>query len=46
MLGEPDVIKCESLGSDWGICSCGPDRRLQAWDLDAPPAPDLAELSP
>lgn len=25
LLGEPDVIKCKSLGSDEGICSCGPD---------------------
>ena len=25
LLGEPDVIKCKSLGSDQGICSSGPD---------------------
>ena len=34
LLGEPDVIKCESLGSCWGICSCDPDCKLWAWDLD------------
>lgn len=34
LLGQPGVIRSESLGSGWGICSCGPDSQLWAWDLE------------
>lgn len=34
LLGQPGIIKSESLGSGWGICSCDPDSQLWAWDLE------------
>lgn len=41
--GNQAVIRSESPGSGWGICSCVPDSQPWAWDLEELmcPIPDL-----
>lgn len=48
VAGQPGVIKSESLGSGWGICSYGPDAQPWAWDLEELmcPIPGLVGAQP